>query len=120
MSAGFPEAGGYKSDKSGIDLNKGAFNAKTVEAYFSGKYGNVTYGNQAAANIIGKNAPAIAKISNLPATGNIGEGALDTKFDRIVTGGALGSTGEFSEKVLQVKQLVTMEWKLNQVLVELM
>ena len=98
MSAGFPEAGGYKSDKSGIDLNKGAFNAKTVEAYFSGKYGNVTYGNQAAANIIGKNAPAIAKISNLPATGNIGEGALDTKFDRIVTGGALGSTGEFSEK----------------------
>ena len=98
MSAGFPEAGGYKSDKSGIDLNKGAFNAKTIESYFSGKYGNVTYGNQAAANIIGKNAPGIAKRSNLPATGNIGVGALDTKFDKIVTGGALSLTGEISPR----------------------
>ena len=70
----------------------------TIQAYFSGKYGDVKYADMAGAHIMGKDALAVAGKANLPEIKSPGNYDFIGKsmYDRYVTGGALSGTGEFT------------------------
>ena len=90
-----------QSGKGKINIDApGKVTKSTIEAYFSGKYGDVKFADMAGANIMGKDAITAAEKANLPSLRHSANYDLVGKsmFDRYITGGALSGTGELTPK----------------------